>query len=174
MAENTQTALRGVITGNQLTQLYAAAKKAQLAFPAVNVVSTNSINATLEAAKAVNSPVIVQFSNGGGQFYAGKSLPNGNQQASIAGAISGAHHIHQLAEVYDVAVVIHTDHAAKKLLPWIDGLLDAGEKFYTVSFCSLHTCWIYQKSLYTRTLRSAKNTWRECLKSICTSKSNWV
>jgi fructose-bisphosphate aldolase, class II len=130
MAENTQTALRGVITGNQLTQLYAAAKKAQLAFPAVNVVSTNSVNAVLEAAKAVNSPVIIQFSNGGGQFYAGKSLPNDKQQASIAGAISGAHHIHQMAEVYDVAVVIHTDHAAKKLLPWIDGLLDAGEKFY--------------------------------------------
>lgn len=130
MAENTQTALKGVITGNELTKLYNAAKKAQLAFPAVNVVSTNSVNAVLEAAKAVNSPVIIQFSNGGAQFYAGKSLPNDKQQASIAGAISGAHHIHQLAELYDVAVVLHTDHAAKKLLPWIDGLLDAGEKFF--------------------------------------------
>jgi fructose-bisphosphate aldolase class II len=81
-------------------------------------------------ASKVNSPVIVQFSNGGAQFFAGKGLDNSKQQASIAGGISGAHHVHLMAEAYNVPVVLHTDHAAKKLLPWIDGLLDAGEKFF--------------------------------------------
>ncbi|MEM9023296.1 MAG: class II fructose-bisphosphate aldolase [Bacteroidota bacterium] len=106
------------------------AKEQQFALPAVNVVGTNSVNATLEAAKAANSPVIVQLSNGGAQFYAGKSLPNDQQQASIQGGISAAHHIHQVAEWYGVDVIIHTDHAAKKLIPWVSGLVDYGAKFY--------------------------------------------
>jgi fructose-bisphosphate aldolase class II len=93
-------------------------------------VGTNSVNAVLETAKAVNSPVIIQFSHGGSQFFAGKGLANDNQRAAIAGAVSGAQHVHAVAELYGVPVILHTDHAAKKLLPWIDGLLDAGEKFY--------------------------------------------
>jgi len=95
------------------------------------VVGSNSVNAVMEAAKAVNSPVIIQFSNGGAQFYAGKSLNNDNQNATILGGVAGALHIHLLAEHYGIPVILHTDHAAKKLLPWIDGLLDEGEKFYT-------------------------------------------
>jgi len=127
---NTQTIAPGVVTGEQVTELFRYANENDFALPAVNVVGTNSVNAVLETARAVNSPVIIQFSNGGAQFYAGKSLPNDKQQAAIAGAISGALHVHQMAELYGVPVVLHTDHAAKKLLPWIDGLLDAGEKFY--------------------------------------------
>ncbi|MDR3046227.1 MAG: class II fructose-bisphosphate aldolase [Bacteroidales bacterium] len=110
--------------------MFRIAKQEKFAIPAVNVVGTDSINAVMEAAKAVNSPIIVQFSNGGAHFYAGKSLPNEKESVAIEGAISGAMHIHQTAHLYGVPVIIHTDHAAKKLLPWIDGLLDAGEKFY--------------------------------------------
>lgn len=120
----------GVVTGEALNQLFRHANENNYALPAVNVVGTNSINAVLETAKAVNSPVIIQFSNGGGIFYAGKSLSNEDQKAAIAGSISGAMHVHQMAEAYGVPVVLHTDHCAKKLLPWIDGLLDAGEKFF--------------------------------------------
>jgi len=120
----------GVVTGDDYQKLLAIAKKNEFALPAVNVVNTNSINAVLEAAKVVNSPVMIQFSNGGGVFYAGKGLSNENQQAGIAGTISGAMHVHQMAELYGVAVVLHTDHAAKKLLPWIDGLLEASEKHF--------------------------------------------
>lgn len=120
----------GVVWGKELMELFRIAKENGFAIPAVNVVGTNSVNAVLEAAKVVNSPVMIQFSNGGGQFYAGKGLPNEHQEASIAGSISGAMHIHQVAEMYGVPVIIHTDHAAKKLLPWIDGLLEAGEKYF--------------------------------------------
>ena len=120
----------GIVYGKALTDLYQYAKENKFALPAVNVVGTNSVNAVLETAKAVNSPVIIQFSNGGGQFYAGKSLKLDNDKAAALGAISGAHHIHLMAEYYGVPVVIHTDHAAKKLLPWIDGMLDAGEAYY--------------------------------------------
>jgi fructose-bisphosphate aldolase class II len=127
---NTLTIAPGVVTGEQVTELFRYANENDFALPAVNVVGTNSINAVLETAKAVNSPVIIQFSNGGAQFYAGKSVPNDNQKATIAGAISGALHVHQMAELYGIPVVLHTDHAAKKLLPWIDGLLDAGEKYF--------------------------------------------
>src|SRR6478736_10461229 len=123
-------ALKGVIVGDQVQEVFKVAKKNQFALPAVNVIGTNSINGVLETAKAVNSPVIIQLSNGGGQFYAGKSLPNDKQQASIAGSISAAHHVHQLSEVYGVGVILHTDHAAKKLLPWIDGMLSAGEEYF--------------------------------------------
>ncbi|KPM48907.1 class II fructose-bisphosphate aldolase [Jiulongibacter sediminis] len=120
----------GVVTGEALNELLAYANKNNFALPAVNVVGTNSINAVLETAAAVNSPVIIQFSNGGGVFYAGKSLSNEGQKAAIAGSISGAMHVHQMAEHYGVPVVLHTDHCAKKLLPWVDGLLDAGEEHY--------------------------------------------
>jgi len=131
MEAQTLTSLRaGVLYGDELASLFQYAKANAFAMPAVNVTGTNTVNAVLETAKAVNSPVMVQFSNGGAQFYAGKSIPNGDQRASIAGAISGAKHVHEMAALYDVPVVLHTDHAAKKLLTWIDGLLDAGEKYY--------------------------------------------
>ena len=122
--------LKGVLHGDAVQELFEAAKKHHFALPAVNVIGTNSINAVMETAKAVNSPVIIQLSNGGAQFYAGKSLDNDKLQACILGGVSAAHHVHLLAEHYGVAVILHTDHAAKKLLPWIDGLLDHGEKFF--------------------------------------------
>ena len=120
----------GVITGEGVSDIFRHANKNNYALPAVNVVGTNSINAVLETAKNVNSPVIIQFSNGGGVFYAGKSLPNKSQEAAIAGSISGALHVHQMAEMYGIPVILHTDHCAKKLLPWIDGLLTAGERYF--------------------------------------------
>lgn len=120
----------GVAVGKDLQEIFRIAKQEKFAIPAVNVVGTDSINAVLEAAKVVNSPVMIQFSNGGSHFYAGKALDNDGEKAAIEGAIAGAKHIHQVAEMYGIPVIIHTDHAAKKLLPWIDGLLDAGEKFY--------------------------------------------
>lgn len=121
---------KGVLHGEQVQQLFELAKKHQFALPAVNVVNTNTINAVMETAKAVNSPVIIQLSNGGAQFYAGKSLNNDQLQACILGAVSAARHVHLLAEHYGIAVILHTDHAAKKLLPWIDGLLAHGERFF--------------------------------------------
>jgi len=120
----------GVVTGDDLQKLFKIAKDEGFALPAVNVVSTDSINAVLEAAKNVNSPVIVQFSNGGGAFYGGKGLPSG--EAAVLGSISGAHHVHTVAKAYGVPVVLHTDHAARKLLPWIDALLDASEAHFKV------------------------------------------
>jgi len=120
----------GVLFGEELEALYKDAKDNQFALPAVNTIGTNSVNATLETAAKVNSPVIIQFSNGGAQFFAGKGMPNENMEANIAGAISGALHIHNVAKYYGVPVVLHTDHAAKKWLPWISGLIDAGEQFF--------------------------------------------
>ncbi|MEA3462986.1 MAG: class II fructose-bisphosphate aldolase [Bacteroidota bacterium] len=120
----------GVVTGEDVQKVFEIAKKNEYAIPAVNVVGTNSVNAVIEAACEVNSPVIVQFSNGGAVFFAGKGLSNEDQKAAIIGAVSGAKHVHAMAEAYGVPVILHTDHAAKKLLPWIDGLLDAGEKHY--------------------------------------------
>ena len=120
----------GVATGNDLTEIFRIAKAGQFALPAVNATGTDTVNAIMEAARAVNSPVIVQFSNGGGVFYAGKSLPNTDETVAIKGAISGAQHIHEVAELYGIPVIIHTDHAAKKLLPWVDGLLASGEAFF--------------------------------------------
>ncbi len=120
----------GVLVGDDVQKVFKVAKKHKFALPAVNTVGSNSINAVLEAAKEVNSPVIIQFSNGGAQFVAGKSLPNDKQQASIIGAVAGAKHVHTMAEAYGVPVILHTDHAAKKLLPWIDGLLDESEKWF--------------------------------------------
>jgi fructose-bisphosphate aldolase class II len=118
----------GVVTGDDLQTLFKIAKENGFALPAVNVVSTPSVNAVLEAAKKVNSPVIIQFSNGGGAYYAGKGLPS--DEAAILGCISGAQHVHTVAKAYGIPVVLHTDHAARKLLPWIDALLDASEAHY--------------------------------------------
>ncbi len=130
MSETTKRFAPGVVTGDGVSEIFRHANENNYALPAVNVVGTNSVNAVLETAKAVNSPVIIQFSNGGAIFYAGKSLSNANQQAAIAGGISGAMHVHQMAALYEVPVILHTDHCAKKLLPWIDGLLDAGERYF--------------------------------------------
>lgn len=120
----------GVLFGKELQALYNDAKENQFALPAVNCIGTDTINATLEAAAKVNSPVIIQFSNGGAQFIAGKGMPNDKLQANISGGISGALHVHNVAKHYGVPVILHTDHAAKKWLPWISGLIDAGEQFY--------------------------------------------
>ena len=120
----------GVATGKEVQEIFNLAKAKKFALPAVNVTGSNTINTVLETAKELNAPVIIQFSNGGAHFNAGKGLSNENQKAAIAGAVAGAKHIHLLAEAYQVPVILHTDHAAKKLLPWIDGLLDAGEQFY--------------------------------------------
>ena len=120
----------GVIFGEDVQKVYDHAKKEGFAIPAVNVVGTDSINAILEAAAKVNSPVIIQFSNGGASYYAGKGLNNDEEKAAIIGAVSGAIHTHMMAEAYGVAVILHTDHAAKKLLPWIDALIEAGEAYY--------------------------------------------
>jgi fructose-bisphosphate aldolase, class II len=118
----------GVVTGRDVQEIFRIAKEHNFALPAVNVIGTNSVNAVLEVARDVNSPVIIQFSNGGALFYAGKTLSNENQRAAIAGAVSGARHVELMAKEYGVRVILHTDHAAKKLLPWIDGLLDASEE----------------------------------------------
>ena len=120
----------GVLHGDEVTELFNYANDNNFAIPAVNVVGTNTVNAVLETARDVNSPVIIQFSNGGASFFAGKGLGNEAQQGAIFGGISGAMHVHQMAAAYGVPVILHTDHAAKKLLPWIDGLMDAGERFY--------------------------------------------
>ncbi|MCD6347617.1 MAG: class II fructose-bisphosphate aldolase [Bacteroidales bacterium] len=120
----------GVVTGSALSELFQIAKDNHFAIPAVNVVGTNSANSVMEAAKLVNSPVIIQFSNGGASFWAGKGIALEGHKAAILGGIAGAKHIHIMAEHYGVPVILHTDHAAKKLLPWIDGLLDAGEKHF--------------------------------------------
>lgn len=120
----------GVLFGEELQALYNDAKTNQFAIPAVNTTGTSTINAALETAAKVNSPIIVQFSNGGAQFIAGKGMPNDQLQANIYGAISGALHVHTIAKYYGVPVVLHTDHASKKWLPWISALIDAGEQHF--------------------------------------------
>ncbi|WP_318309760.1 class II fructose-bisphosphate aldolase [Flagellimonas crocea] len=120
----------GVATGDEVQAIFNHAKENGYALPAVNVIGSDSINAVMETAATLNSPVIIQFSNGGAQFNAGKGLSNEGQKAAILGAVAGAKHVHQLAEAYGATVILHTDHCAKKLLPWIDGLLDASEKHY--------------------------------------------
>lgn len=119
----------GVLFGDELEALYNDARENKFAIPAVNVIGTDSVNAVLETAAKVNSPVILQFSNGGAQFFAGKGMPNDKLQANIIGGVSGAMHVHNVAAYYGVPVILHTDHAAKKWLPWIDGLLTAGEDY---------------------------------------------
>ncbi len=151
----------GVITGDDVQKVFAIAKENGFALPAVNCVGTDSVNAVLEAAAKVKAPVIVQFSNGGAVFTAGKGLKLEGQKAAILGAISGAKHVHAVAEAYGVPVILHTDHAAKKLLPWIDGLLEAGEKHFAETgkpLVSPPTCWICPKSLWKRTSTSAAST----------------
>lgn len=120
----------GVLHGDEATALLNYANEHDFALPAVNVTGTNTVNAVLETAREVNSPVIIQFSNGGAAFYAGKGLSNAGQKSAILGGISGAMHVHTMAEAYGVPVILHTDHCAKNILPWVDGLLDAGEKFF--------------------------------------------
>ncbi len=130
---------KGVLVGEEVTELLNYANEHNFALPAANIVGTNSLNAVLETASKVNSPVIVQLSNGGAQFYAGKSISNDNQKAAIAGSISAAHHVNTMAEHYGVSVVLHTDHCAKKLLPWIDGLVEASEAHYKMHGRSLYS-----------------------------------
>ena len=122
-----------VLTGNQVQEIFELAKKKKFALPAVNVIGSSSINATLETAAKLNAPVIIQFSNGGGSFNAGKGLGNIDQIASIKGSIAGAKHVHELSKEYNATVLLHTDHAARKLLPWIDGLISESEKHYEKS-----------------------------------------
>ena len=123
----------GVLTGQQISEVWAHAKTHRYALPAVNVIGSSSINAVLETAKSVNAPVIIQFSNGGAKFNAGKSLSLDDQQAAVLGSVAGAHHVRTLAEAYGVPVILHTDHCARKLLPWVDGLLDAGEAHHAAT-----------------------------------------
>lgn len=120
----------GVLFGKEVSELYEYANENNFAIPAVNVTGTNSINAVLETAKKLNSPVVVQLSHGGASFYAGKSLGTEDHFSAIQGGISGAQHVHLMAKAYGVPVILHTDHASKKLLPWIDGLLEAGEEYF--------------------------------------------
>ena len=129
----------GVATGQMVTDIFEYAKENNFALPAVNVIGSSNVNAVLETAAKLNSPVIIQFSNGGAAFNAGKGLTNDGQKAAIAGAVAGAKHIHTLAEAYGATVILHTDHCAKKLLPWIDGLMDANEEFYAQTGKSLYS-----------------------------------
>ena len=120
----------GVLFGEEVDEIYADAKANEYALPAVNVVSTSTVNAVMESAAKVNSPVIIQLSFGGGQFYAGKSLPNDTMQASVAGCISAAKHVNDLAEMYGIPVIMHTDHCSLENITWIDQLLDYQESYY--------------------------------------------
>ncbi len=129
----------GVATGQLVTDIFQHAKENKFALPAVNVIGSSNINAVMETAAKLNSPVIIQFSNGGAIYNAGKGLSNEAQQAAILGAVAGAKHIHTLAEAYGATVILHTDHCAKKLLPWIDGLMDANEEFYKQTGKSLYS-----------------------------------
>lgn len=129
----------GVATGDQVQEIFKLAKEKSFALPAVNVIGTNTMNAVMETAVELNAPVIIQFSNGGAQFNAGKGLSNENQKAAIYGGIAGAKHVHEMAKAYGATVILHTDHCAKKLLPWIDGLLDASEAHYKATGASLYS-----------------------------------
>jgi len=129
----------GVATGQLVTDIFQHAKENKFALPAVNVIGSSNVNAVMETAAKLNSPVIIQFSNGGAAYNAGKGLSNDGQKAAILGAIAGAKHIHTLAEAYGATVILHTDHCAKKLLPWIDGLMDVNEEFYKQTGKSLYS-----------------------------------
>ena len=120
----------GVATGDQVQEIFRLAKSKNFALPAVNVIGSSSVNAVLETAKELNAPVIIEFSNGGSCFNAGKGLDNTDQKAAVSGGIAAAKHIHTMALSYGVPVILHTDHCAKKLLPWIDGLMDANEEHF--------------------------------------------
>ena len=127
----------GVLTGSEAKKLFAYAKENNFAIPAVNVVGTDSVNAVLEVAAKVNSPIIIQFSNGGAGYYAGKGLKTSD--AAVLGGVSGANHVHTMAKAYGIPVILHTDHAARKLLPWIDGLLEAGKEHFEKTGRPLYT-----------------------------------
>lgn len=129
----------GVATGQLVTDIFQYAKENKFALPAVNVIGSSNVNAVMETAVRLNSPVIIQFSNGGAAFNAGKGLSNDAQKSAILGGIAGAKHIHTLAEAYGATVILHTDHCAKKLLPWIDGLMDANEEFFKQTGKSLYS-----------------------------------
>jgi fructose-bisphosphate aldolase class II len=129
----------GVATGQLVTDIFQYAKENKFALPAVNVIGSSNVNAVMETAAKLNSPVIIQFSNGGASFNAGKGLSNDAQKSAILGGIAGARHIHTLAEAYGATVILHTDHAAKKLLPWIDGLMEANEEFFKQTGKSLYS-----------------------------------
>lgn len=129
----------GVATGQLVSEIFQYAKENRFALPAVNVIGSSNVNATMETAVKLNAPVIIQFSNGGAAFNAGKGMSNDGQKAAILGAVAGAKHIHTLAEAYGATVILHTDHCAKKLLPWIDGLLDASEAHYAQTGKSLYS-----------------------------------
>ena len=129
----------GVLTGDAVQDLFELAKAKNFAMPAPNVVGTNTANVAMETAARVNSPIIITLSNGGAQFFAGKGMGNEGQKGAIAGGVAGAHHVHMMAAHYGARVIMHTDHAAKKLLPWIDGLLDAGEAFFKVHGIPLYS-----------------------------------
>jgi fructose-bisphosphate aldolase class II len=120
----------GVATGDEVQAIFHLAKEKGFALPAINVTSSSTVNGVMEAAAKLNAPAIIQFSNGGCMYFAGKGLSNDQEKAAILGGVAGAKHVHALAEAYGATVILHTDHCAKKLLPWIDGLLDAGEQFY--------------------------------------------
>lgn len=129
----------GVATGDEVQRIFEYAKQKGFALPAVNVTSSSTVNGVMETAAKLNSPVIIQFSNGGGQYFAGKGLSNQDEKAAIAGSIAGAKHIHQLAELYGATVILHTDHCAKNLLPWIDGIMDANEKYFAETGKTLYS-----------------------------------
>ena len=139
MSGNLKELPAGVLSGDQVQEVFASAQDNLFALPAANVVGTNSINAVLESAVEVNSPVMIQFSSGGSVFFAGKGLDNQNQRAAIIGGISGANHVHTVAAQYGARVILHTDHCPKKNLPWIDGLLDAGEEFFKANGIPLYS-----------------------------------
>jgi fructose-bisphosphate aldolase, class II len=122
----------GVIAGAVLQEVFDFCKSERCALPAVNVIGSHTANAALEASRRAKAPIIIQYSHGGSQFNAGKFLDNTRHRASIAGAIAGAHHVRALAEAYGVPVIVHTDHCAQKLLPWVEGLIEAGEAFFAL------------------------------------------
>jgi len=129
----------GVATGDDVQKIFNWAKLKSFALPAVNVTSSSTVNAVIEAAAKLNAPVIIQFSNGGAHYFAGKGLSNASEKAAIAGAVAGAKHVHALAELYGATVILHTDHCAKNLLPWFDGMLEAGEQFFAETGKSLYS-----------------------------------
>ena len=130
MAKNALSRKEGVIVGDDVLNLFKYAQEKQFAIPAINVTSSSTVVAALEAARDTKSPIILQMSQGGALYFAGKGVPNDKQQGSIAGAVAGAQYIRSVAPSYGVPVVLHTDHCAKKLLPWLDGMMDADEKYF--------------------------------------------
>jgi len=155
----------GIVTGGDLQKIFRIAKENSFALPAVNIIGSHSANATLEAAHVANSPVIIQLSSGGAVFFAGKSVSNENYKAAIMGGVAGAKHIHTMAEVYEVPVILHTDHAAKKLLPWIDGLLEFGEEHFKQFGKPLYSS--HMLDLSVETLEENVNICKEYLKRMC-------